>query len=179
MGTLTSGVNVPDGVTPDTTSNLTHCAVVRGRESVAWIDLRSLLQEADLSLNLRLRPNDLIFIPDRSDLPIYVLGQVARPGVVRWNSNLTLIDALAQVGGATRDANAELVVISPSRGGLRSTVRMDELQSAVKGHNVTLRPGDIVYLTTSGLADIGYVLEQLNPLSWIFLGAAVRDAVVN
>jgi polysaccharide export outer membrane protein len=166
-------------VSTDPTVNLTHCAIVRGRESVAWIDLRSLLQGANLQLNLRLRANDLVIIPDKSDLPVYVLGQVMKPGVVRWRADLTLLDAIAQAGGTTRHANAELVVVSPSRGGLRATVRLDELQSGIKGHDVTLQGGDIIYLTTSGIADIGYVLEMLDPMGWVFLGAAVRQAAVN
>jgi len=177
MPTLLEALARAGGVAPDEKSNLTHCAIVRGRDRVAWIDLRGLLQDANLTLNLRLRPNDLVFIPDRGDLPIYVLGQVMKPGLVRWTSNLTLLDALAQAGGATRDASSSLEVISPSRG-LRTTVVLEELQRGVKGHNVILQGGDIVYVTTSGLADVGYVLEKLNPYSWIFLGSTVRSAVV-
>lgn len=176
MPTLLEALARAGGVATDEKTNLTHCAIMRGRDRVAWIDLRNLLQDANLSLNLRLRPNDLIFIPDRGDLPIYVLGQVQKPGLVRWTSNLTLLDAIAQAGGATRDAASTLHVISPSRG-LRTTVVLDELQIGVKGHNVILQGGDIVYVTTSGLAEVGYVLEKLNPFSWVFLGATVRTSI--
>jgi polysaccharide export outer membrane protein len=177
MPTLLEALARAGGVTTQPTSNLTHCAIVRGRDRVAWIDLRGLLQDANLALNLRLRANDLVFIPDRGDLPIYVLGEVYKPGLVRWTANLTLLEALAQAGGATRDAASSLQVISPSRG-LRTTVVLKELQSGVKGHNVTLQGGDIVYVTTSGLADIGYVFEKLNPFGWVFLGATVRSSIV-
>ena len=177
MPTLLEALARAGGVASDEKTNLTHCAVVRGRDRVAWIDLRALLQDANLSLNLRLKSNDLVFIPDRGDLPVYVLGQVAKPGLVRWTDNLTLLDALAQAGGATRDANAQLQIISPSRG-LRSTVELEELQAGIKGHNVILQGGDIVYVTTSGIADIGYVLEKINPFSWVFLGATVRSEFV-
>jgi len=161
------------GLVSEPASNLTHCAIIRGRDRVAWIDLRSLMQDANLSLNLRLHPNDMVFIPERGDLPIYVLGQVAKPGPFRWVPNMTLMDVLAQAGGATRDANAELQVISPARG-VRATVMLDEMARGVKGNNVFLQGGDIVYLPTSGLADIGYVIEKLNPFSWVFLGPAVK-----
>lgn len=177
MPTLLEALARAGGVSTDEHVNLTHCAIVRGRDRVAWIDLRGLLQDANLSLNLRLRPNDVIFIPDRGDLPVYVLGQVQKPGLVRWNSNLTLLDALAQAGGATRDANASLQVISPSRG-IRATVVLDELQKGLKGNNVILQGGDIVYVTTNGIADIGYVLEKINPFSWVFLGSTVRANIV-
>jgi polysaccharide biosynthesis/export protein len=166
------------GMAPgDAPSNLTHCAVVRGRDRVAWIDLKALLQDANLSMNIRLQPNDLVFIPDRGDSPVYVLGQVVKPGLFRWTSGLTLVEAIALAGGATRDANAMVQVVSPSRG-LRTEVSLDEASRGLKGHNITLQGGDIVYLTTSGLADIGYVLEKLNPYSWFFLGATVRGSIV-
>jgi len=179
MPTLLEALARAGGVAaPDKPSNYSHCAIVRGRDRVAWIDLKSLLQQANLSLNLRLKPNDVVFIPDRTDLPIYVLGQVMKPGLFRWSANLSLLDAIGLAGGATRHANADLVVVSPSRG-TRATIRMEELQTGVKGHDVTLQGGDIVYLTTSGIADVGYVLEQLDPLGWVFLGSAVREAVTN
>ena len=177
MPTLLEALARAGGVVADAKTNLTHCAIVRGRDRVAWIDLRALLQDANLSLNLRLRPDDLVFIPDRGDLPVYVLGQVQRPGLVRWTSTLTLIDALAQAGGATRDAQSSLHVISPSRG-VRTTVALEELQTGVTGHNVILQGGDIVFVSTSGLADVGYVLEKLNPFSWIFLGTTLRRDIV-
>ena len=164
-------------VSSDASANVTHCAIIRGRDRVAWIDLRGLLQDADLSLNIRLQPNDLVFIPDRGDQPIYVLGQVAKPGLFRWKAGMTLIDAIGLAGGATRDANAMVHVASPGRG-LRSEVSLDEASRGVKGHNVVLQGGDIVYLTTSGLADFGYFMEKLNPYSWFFLGTTIRSSIV-
>lgn len=158
-------------------SNLTHCAILRGRDRVAWIDLKGLLQDANLTLNIRLQPNDLVFIPDRGDQPIYVLGQVTRPGLFRWKPGLTLVEAIGLAGGANRDANAMVHVASPARG-LRSEISMDEASRGLKGHNVVLQPGDIVYLPTSGLADFGYFMEKLNPYSWFFLGSTVRSSIV-
>ena len=55
------------GVTGDPNTNLTHCAIVRGRDRVAWIDLRALLQNANLSLNLRLKADDLAVVPGVTD----------------------------------------------------------------------------------------------------------------
>lgn len=178
LPTLLEALARAGGVLIDDRTNLTHCAIVRGRDRVAWIDLRGLLQEANLTLNLRLKPNDIVFIPERNDLPVYVLGQVMKPGPFRRTANMTLVQALAQAGGATRDAAATLHLVSPSRG-LSTTVDLDELGRGVQGHNVIVHGGDIVYLTTSGIADVGYVLDQLNPLAWVFLGAAVRDSVVD
>src|SRR5688572_28692680 len=36
-------------ISADATTNLTHCAIIRGRDRVAWIDLRSIFQSANLA----------------------------------------------------------------------------------------------------------------------------------
>jgi polysaccharide export outer membrane protein len=165
-------------VSADATTNLTHCAIIRGRDRVAWIDLRSIFQNANLSLNVKLKSDDVIFIPDRSDQPIYMLGQFLRPGPVKWKANLGILDAMALVGGPTRHGNAVVQIVSPSRN-LKTSVNLAELQSGVRGHDITLKAGDIVYLPTSGMADVGYVLEQLDPFGWVFLGSSIRASATD
>lgn len=178
MPTLLEAIARAGGLIGDPNTNLTHCAVVRGRDRVAWIDLRAILQDANLSLNLRLKSDDLIFVPERSDQPVYVLGQLTRPGPVRWKPNLGILDAIALAGGATRFANATIQIVSPSRK-LQTSVDMTELQTGIRGHDIVLQSGDIVYLPTSGIADVGFVLEQLDPFGWIFLGMSIRAAAVD
>ena len=178
MPTLLEALARAGGLTGDPNTNLTHCAIIRGRDRVAWIDIRALLQNANLALNLKLKPDDLVFIPERSDLPVYVLGQFAKPGPVRWKANLGLLDAIALAGGATRFANSTIQFVSPSRG-LQATVDMNELQTGTRGHDIVLQSGDIVYLPTSGMADVGFVLEQLDPFGWVFLGSSIRASATD
>ncbi|HYF00075.1 MAG TPA: polysaccharide biosynthesis/export family protein, partial [Planctomycetota bacterium] len=101
--TLLEALARAGGVARDTAGNatpaLTHCAIVRGRDKVAWVDLRRLLESGDVSLNLRLRAGDVVFVPDWEDVPVYVLGQVARPGPIRWSPGLSVLDAVARAGG--------------------------------------------------------------------------------
>jgi polysaccharide export outer membrane protein len=169
MPTLMEALARAGGLTGDPTTNLTHCAIIRGRDRVAWIDIRALLQNANLALNLKLKPDDLVFIPERSDLPVYVLGQFAKPGPVRWKANLNVLDAIALAGGATRHGNSTIQIVSPSRG----------LQTGARGHDIILQSGDIVYLPTSGMSDVGYVLEQLDPFGWVFLGSSIRASATD
>ncbi len=151
---------------------LTHCAIVRGRDKVAWLDLRRLLEEGDLSLNLRLRPNDLVFIPEWEDVPIYVLGQVLRPGPVRWSPGLSVLDALARAGGLNRDAaTGQINIVRPSTGERFMLAQTDLFDKRV---NVELKKGDLIYIPTNLLADVGYVFEKINPFGWVFLATTVR-----
>ncbi len=171
--TLLEAVARAGGLVQEPRQVLTHCAVVRGRDRVAWLDLRRLLEEGDLALNLRLKPNDFIYVPDWEDLPVYVLGQVARPGPYRWSPGMSFMDALAQAGGPTRDAApSQIVLIRPGEG-VRATISLDALMAPEAALNLALKRGDILYVPTNGLADFGYIVEKMNPFSWVFIARSV------
>jgi polysaccharide export outer membrane protein len=153
--------------------NLTHCAVIRGRDRMVMLDLRNLMEAGDLSMNLRLQPNDILLVPDWADQPVYALGQLAKPGPIRWTRGMTVLDALSLAGGFTRDANNTIHLIRPSRGD-RTAISQSDLLDPTSGANVAVERGDILYVTTNILADIGYLFEKLNPFGWVFLAQAVR-----
>jgi polysaccharide export outer membrane protein len=148
--------------------NLTHCAVMRGRDRMAWIDLAALMDGRDLSLNLRLRPGDVLLVPDDGDQPIYVLGEVTKPGPFRFTRNMTVVDAIAQAGGMTKDAMPQkIIVVRPNRN-QRVIVSRDDIMDPQTSSIVALERGDIVYVPSSYIADLGYILQQLQISSWVF-----------
>lgn len=158
----------------DSPVNLSHCAVLRGRDRIAWIDLASLMDGRDLSLNLRLKADDVVLVPEDGDLPVYVLGQVAKPGPIRYTRGMSVIDALAQAGGITRDGQtSSILVVRPSQN-RRFVVPLGEILAPETRANFGLERGDIVYVPTSALADVGYFLEKLNAFSWIFVAQAAK-----
>lgn len=154
---------------------LTRCAVVRGRDRIAWIDLKGLLTGVDPSLNLRLRPQDLIYVPDSDDTPVYVLGEVKKPGAYRLTPEMSLLDALSQAGGPTEDATpGALRLIRP---GTEETheLRLDGFLHPTLPQNVVLEEGDVLYVPRRGLAEVGYIVQKLNPfLSFFFLTTAFK-----
>ncbi len=155
-----------------------HCAIMRGRDRVAWLDLRRLLEDGDLGLNLRLKPNDIVFVPDREDLPIYVLGEVSRPGPLRWKSGLSFLDAVAQAGGPSRDAAVSKIILVRPNKGLRMLISQEDLLKPDPSLNIALERGDIVYVPSDALADIGYFFEKIPIFEWVFVGSSIRAASV-
>jgi polysaccharide export outer membrane protein len=154
---------------------LSHCAVIRGRDRVAWIDLGSLNDGRDIGLNIRLRPEDMVLVPEDAELPVYVLGQVGKPGPIRWTRGMSFLDALAQAGGTGRDASpSSIYLVRPSQG-KRYIISQGDILGPEKGTNVALERGDIIYVPTNFLADVGYLLEKLNIWSWVFVGTSVRN----
>jgi polysaccharide export outer membrane protein len=158
----------------DKQATLTRCAIFRGRDRVIWVDLQRLLNRADLSYNIRLKPNDLVYIPDSFDTLVYVMGEVGKPGAYRLTPDMSLMDALAQAGGPNEDANAE--EISLYRPGREATDKapMKSILTADRKVNYALEEGDVIYVPKKGIAEVGYVLRQLLPgLSIIQLGTAL------
>lgn len=142
---------------------LTRCAVLRGNK-ILWLDLKRLLN-GDLSLNIRLKRNDIVYIPDAYDTTVYVLGEVNKPGVYRLTPKMSFLDALGQAGGPNIDANTdEIRLIRPGQG-LNQAVALDRVLAPDRTLNVALEEGDIVYVPRRGIAKIGYILKQINPFA--------------
>ena len=158
----------------DKQATLTRCAIFRGRDRVIWVDLQRLLSRADMTYNIRLKPNDLIYIPDSNDTLVYVMGQVGKPGAYRLTPDMTLMDALAQAGGPNEDAEQDNIgIYRPGRDGMEKAP-MKSLITGDRKVNFAMEEGDVIFVPKKGIAEVGYVLRQLLPgLSIIQLGAAL------
>jgi len=153
---------------------LGRCAVIRGRDQQIWIDLTSLLSRGDLSANIRLARNDLVYIPDAGDQLVYVLGQVAHPGSFRLTPDMSFLDAFTLAGGATEEGSADKIsVVRPSNGTNRE-FRLKDLLASPKELNFALNEGDIIYVPERTLGKLGYVLQKTSPLT----GFAVIGSVI-
>lgn len=157
----------------DKEATLTRAAVFRGREQVAWIDLRQLLNRINPAYNIRLKPGDLIYIPDSSDTMVYVMGAVHRPGAYRLTPDMALLDALAQAGGPTEDGDLQgITLYRPEQRAIENTP-LRGLVTGERALNYSLEEGDVIYVETRGIAKAGYVMRQLLPgLSFLTFGLA-------
>lgn len=166
-GTLLEALSLAGGLPVDTQrSFLSRCMIVRGKELVLWIDLQDLLENGNLALNARLKNGDFIFIPHGDDRVAYVMGQVLSPGVLMLRSQMTLLDAVMQSGGLSRDANPRsvfLVRATDGQGVVRKIDLSDMLQRGDMRENTVLRDGDIVYVSERGASRFNYYMTQLLP----------------
>jgi polysaccharide export outer membrane protein len=156
----------------DKQATLRRCAILRGRDKILWIDLQRLLNVGDLSLNVRLRPNDLVYIPDSDETLVYVLGEVNKPGAYRLTPEMSFLDALAQAGGPTKDGDHDTIqLVRPSDRSQRVLRMEDDIVGGNPEANVAMNEGDVIYVPRRGLAKIGYALQQLSPFSTLLLFA--------
>lgn len=147
----------PDGSLPD------QCVIYRG-DLVFWVDLEDLLVTGSPLADLRLRRNDLIFVPAVSKT-VTVMGQVQHPGEISLRHDSTLTSILGEAGGLgdNAGANPELQIVHRSNGGKTQYVRFKDLLKPTGGLEVSLNPGDIIYVPKSGIAKVGFTMQQLAP----------------
>jgi polysaccharide export outer membrane protein len=148
----------PDGNVPE------QCVIYRGEE-VYWIDLQELLATGSPLADLRLRRNDLVFVPAISTRTVTVMGQVQHPGQIVLKHDSTLASILGETGGLSdgSGSNPELQIVHHSKGDRTQYVRFNDLLKPNGGMEISLYPGDIIYVPKSGLSKVGFVMQQLAP----------------
>lgn len=166
-GTLLEALSLSGGLPVDTVrSFLTRCMIIRGKDMVIWIDLRDLLENGNMALNASLQNNDIIFIPQSEDQMAYVMGMVRMPGVMLLRSSMTVLDAIMQSGGLSRDANPDEVYLVRQHEGQGMVERIDFAAMVEKGDlrkNYVLKDGDILYVDEQGASKFNYYLSRLLP----------------
>ena len=68
------------------------------------VDLQKLLDRGDMSVNLSLKPGDVVYIPlqtsfDLAESKIYVEGEVKKPGIYDYHPGITAMNACVMAGG--------------------------------------------------------------------------------
>lgn len=94
---------------------------------------------------------------------VYVTGLVKNPVGTPFTNGLTAMQAIAMAGGFDDRAAINSVMIVRNEGGQRKGYRL-ALDGIASGDNpdadVILRPGDIVYVPRSWIADVNLWVEQ-------------------
>lgn len=166
-GTLLEALSLAGGLPIDTQKSfLSRCMLVRGKDMVVWIDLRDLLENGNMTLNAGLQNNDIIFIPQSEDQLAYVMGEVMQPGVMVLRSTMTVLDAVMQSGGLTRDADQRRVYLVRQADGQGAVESIDMTSIVERGdlrQNYVLKDGDIVYVEERAASKFNYYLSKLAP----------------
>ena len=90
-GLETGGANRPAEI-PE------RCAIYRGHQEVVWVQLKALIDSGNGLADLRLRRDDVVYVPTGSERFVSVLGEVEKPGAIPLTSTSTLASVLAAGG---------------------------------------------------------------------------------
>lgn len=96
-------------------------------------------------------PHVSITIVKSTSQDVSVLGQVARPGIFRIQSNTTLLDLLAQAGGETEQGADTIYILRTDAGGAirRLAINLQglaETGTAPEAAQITMRGGDKIFV---------------------------------
>ena len=140
--TLLQAISLAGGVVP--AADIESAFVLRGDQRIP-IDFVKLIQKGDTSQNIKLMPRDTIVVP-LADV-VYVQGEVKTPGAVKFTKDLTVVKAIAQVGGFTPLASPRRVDVVRVEGAKKETLRVnvnDIMSDSPSSPDVPLRANDIV-----------------------------------
>ncbi len=183
QGTLLEALSLAGGLPVHNTqvqASLTKCSIIRGRNTIIWIDLNELLYNGNMGLNARIQNNDIIFIPESQSNHVFVMGEVDQPGAYMLTGRESLLSALMRAGGPTRDANRHMVHLIRSEGktGRVETIDLlDMMETANFSKNYLLQADDVIYVSQKGISRFNYTMTNLLPfLSVINLGTDILES---
>ncbi len=171
-GTLLEALALAGGI-PDNVkeATLTKCSIIRGSDTVIWVNLQDLLINGNMALNARIMNNDIIYIPEASDELVFVMGEVVSPGAVQLKSGMSVVKAIMLAGGMNKYAHPGKVYVIRQQN-LKGDVMQIDMKGIVERgdftSNYALMSNDIVFVGSSGMAKFNYTLEKILPSLQIF-----------
>ena len=125
-----------------------------GTEDKLSAKLRTDDPDTSLSNNVQVYPGDLVLVP-RAGV-VYVLGNVNRPGgfVMQDSGRITLLQALAQAGGTSKNAYLSKAVLlrKSTRGYISHKLDVGKIERG-QGEDLELGPNDILFIPGNGFKE--------------------------
>ena len=120
-----------------------------GETASLSINLEDLMEKGNQNLNIPLRPNDVINVPEDKFIKIFVFGSVKRAGAltVRESEKITLLQAIAQAGGLDEWASNKVLIKRKNENGKDTEIKA-KLKNIINGTkpDIELKKGDLVYV---------------------------------
>lgn len=127
-------------------------------------------------------PDMAVSIEMYNSCKVYVLGQVAKPGLVSYRGRVSLVEVLTLAGGYTNTAvQSSVLVIRGTPGGSGMIIRVDVEKILKKGMaqlDIQLARGDIVYVPRSFIGDLNDFLSLVTPAVDIYLRVLYPNRVI-
>jgi len=151
---------------PTESANLSNVMIVRngkgiGEQTIS-VDLADILRNRAFHLLPKVEPGDNIYVPavvgnvpgsgmesvQEQQNVLFIYGEVGNPGVITFNKDLTLLQALVTAGGPTLDADLSKVRVIRKRGVYSAAVRVDvEAYADERAASFfSVKAGDIIFV---------------------------------
>lgn len=128
------------GVAPDGSDLLTVVGTRQGKPFRTQIDFRMLFRAENASQDIVIQNNDVVYVD--SAPVIYIYGEVQKPGVLKLERGMTVLQALAAGGGLSPRGTQRGIKVQRKASDGR-------LQELAPGLNDQLQPDDVIYIRES------------------------------
>jgi polysaccharide export outer membrane protein len=177
--TLLEAISEAGGVTPD--GYLGGAYLVRDDE-ILLVNFSQLIEKGNMGENIPLWADDVIYIPSNKDQKVFVLGEVNKQSAISIGEKLSLLEAIAETGGFTHDANKGTILVM--RGNLSEPqIMMIDAKNMTPSVNIPLQKGDIIYVSSSTFANVERaalrVSNILQPFLQVMRGVVLTDTAVD
>jgi len=153
------------------------CTIFRGNSTSVQVDLRTMLMSGNALADMRLRRNDIVYVPQPKELFVSVMGQVAKPGTIPLTPESTLTTILAEAGCCATGGgfNPKIHILQPSTG-KDISIEYNKVMTLAGQKEYTLHSGDVIIVPTSGFNKVTDVMQKISPVATMVSIAALVGA---
>ena len=128
---------------PSKSGTMRDIRVIRSGETVGRFDMYDFLLRGDKSGDVRVMPEDVVFIPPVGAL-VALAGNVKTPAIYELKESKRLADLIEMAGGFTATADTQRVQIQRISETHEQVLLTADLRDAPNEHNFHLTDGDII-----------------------------------
>ena len=148
-------------------ADLTHVRLVRDRKTY-FLNVFDALFKSDYRQDIIVEDGDVFFIPSKTEIKnrVFVMGEVARPGLFNFDKDISLLEAVISAGGPTVYAKPRQALVIRGSVERPETIKvnlMDIFQRGDFRENIPLNTGDVVYVARNILGDIRNFVRAFQP----------------
>lgn len=143
-------IEVIQAAEPEQSADLARIKLTRKQPAPAemTLDLERFIKFGDPAANVEIMPDDVILVPAKQMMTVYVTGAVARPGPVTLQDGSTFREAILQVGGLQPNADSSRITIRHEASTDEIPVNYTDAMSQEPAKQVVLKNGDRILVPT-------------------------------
>ncbi|MGI9283307.1 MAG: SLBB domain-containing protein [Endozoicomonas sp.] len=178
---------------PKDEADLTNVRIIHRNGSaprVSTLNLVNYFETGDETLLPSVEVGDTIYIPSRNrswvekkqDQTIRILGAVNKSGRYEFNSEMSILDILAEAGGPTKTAYIEKIIIV-NASDYKNQAHTFDLMGFMKNPDVSklpvIRPGDTVFIPDVSNTQFAYFIDALKDVLSVVSLVSLTKALIS
>jgi polysaccharide export outer membrane protein len=143
-------IEVIQSAEPEQNADLARIKLTRKQPAPAemTLDLERFIKFGDPTANVEIMPDDVVLVPAKQMMSVFVTGAVARPGALTLQEGSTFREAILQAGGLQPNADNTRITIRHEGQTEEIPVNYNDAMSQDPAKQVVLKNGDRILVPT-------------------------------